>query len=680
MKKNLRFSPLLLAVLIILQSVTFAVDLKTTPLEAETRAGAITEYGAASVQYALICDGEIVVSGSAGVSGGGTDEPPSADTMYGIGSLSKMYTTVVVLKLCEEGEIELDKPVTAYIPEFEMADARYRDITVRMLLNHSSGLMGSTYVDGFLWDDKDTAAHDSLLAELKTQRLKANPGEFSVYCNDGFTLAEILAERVSGKSFTQLIHEYITVPLGLENTLSPQDDFDFDRLARTYSDTELSQENPNEVVGIIGTGGIYSTAEDSVSFARIFMKDGEILGETLKNATMVKEYLNGRWLRDEANLIAYGLGWDSVNLYPFEGYGIKALSKGGDIINFHSSLIVLPEYNMAAAVMSSGGSSTYNQILATNILLNALYEKGVIDGIKPDVPAAKAEQRPLDSGMKKYEGLYASSLGIYSVKLGDEGVLEYANAYTPNASQKLIYCGNGIFRDESGTAELYFVTQDDRTYLCQDVYQTIPYVGQIYFSQYIAQKMEERKIPDDALEAWKSRSGTIYLSVSEKYTSVIYSTGVPMMGVVISDSVGGYLSGNRIVSANLAEAAVEIPMQYGRDTMDLSFMRENGVEYCVAGGRRFISLAGVETLYGGKSSVSTIQPNGDTRWYMIGAELAGKTMTVSCPADSGFIVYSAGGELINQSSVSHEYTVTLEAGGIIAFAGNTGAVFNITVE
>ena len=72
------------------------------------------------------------------------------DILYGIGSVSKVYTAAAVLRLADAGKLELDKPVCGYLPNFRMADERYRDITVRMLLNHSSGLAGSTLANAFL--------------------------------------------------------------------------------------------------------------------------------------------------------------------------------------------------------------------------------------------------------------------------------------------------------------------------------------------------------------------------------------------------------------------------------------------------------------------------------------------------------------------------------------------------
>ena len=114
-----------------------------------------------------------------------------------------------------------DISVTAYLPDFTMADGRYTDITVRMLLNHSSGLPGSTIANGFLLNDPDTLAADTLLEELSSQTLKADPGAFSVYCNDGFTLAELVVEAVSGLDFMDYVDEQYPGPSGPGPHLAP---------------------------------------------------------------------------------------------------------------------------------------------------------------------------------------------------------------------------------------------------------------------------------------------------------------------------------------------------------------------------------------------------------------------------------------------------------------------------
>lgn len=229
---------------------------------AEKKAALLTEtYGTTSVQYALIDQGSIVVSGQSGRNDEKGKKPLTAETMYGIGSTSKMIVTAAVMKLVDEGKIDLDRPVVQYIPDFTMKDERYKQITPRMLLNHSSGLGGSTLANAFLFEDNDTYAHDTLLEQLAGQNLKADPGAYSVYCNDCFILSEIMVERVSGMDYTSYIHQYFIEPLGMSHTKTPLDQPDASKMAGLYFPTYEGQ-LPNETVNVIGTGGVYSTAED----------------------------------------------------------------------------------------------------------------------------------------------------------------------------------------------------------------------------------------------------------------------------------------------------------------------------------------------------------------------------------------------------------------------------------
>ncbi|WPA86245.1 serine hydrolase domain-containing protein [Bacillus cereus] len=287
-------------------------------------------HGANSVQYALIDNGKLILSGQTGKNDMEGRQQLTKDTLYGIGSVSKMYATAAVMKLVDEGKVDLDAPVARYIPDFKMKDSRYKRITPRMLLNHSSGLQGSTLGNAFLFNDNDTYAHDALLQQLSNQNLKADPGAFSVYCNDGFTLAEILVERVSGMGFTEFLHQSFTEPLKMNHTKTPQDKWRDENRAGLYFPAYQGQ-LPIESVNVIGTGGISSTAEDMVRFSQLFMGQGKgILSDKVVKAMEQEEYKKGMWPGNGDNIFNYGLGWDSVNLYPFSEYGIKALAKGGE--------------------------------------------------------------------------------------------------------------------------------------------------------------------------------------------------------------------------------------------------------------------------------------------------------------------------------------------------------------
>ena len=110
---------------------------------------AIASGAASNATAAIIDDGKIVYSEGFGMRDRADSIPVDAHTQFNIGSVSKVFTTSAILLLVRDGKVDLDAPVTNYLPEFVMRDARYKDITVRMLLNHTSGFPGTLMKDGF---------------------------------------------------------------------------------------------------------------------------------------------------------------------------------------------------------------------------------------------------------------------------------------------------------------------------------------------------------------------------------------------------------------------------------------------------------------------------------------------------------------------------------------------------
>lgn len=668
--KKLLLSLLTLVLFFSSNQVLYAND--ETIINSNEQADVLTQnYGVTSIQYALLDNGEIVTSGNSGVYSKTENRALTPDVMYGIGSTSKMFTTAAVMKLVDEGKIELDAPVTRYIPNFKMADKRYRQITVRMLLNHSSGLMGSTYNSGFLYDDNDTRAHDSFLNDLSTQMLKADPGAFSVYSNDSFTLAEILVEKVSHMSFTEYLHQAILKPLGLLNTKTPQDEFNRSQLARTYKN---GLETPNDTANIIGSGGIYSSAEDLVTFGAIFTKAGTLLSEQAKEATMQKEYLNGQWLDVKENSFGYGLGWDCVELYPFSQYGIRALKKGGDTLLMHNALIVLPDYNMVAAVSSSGGSSMYNEMIAVQMLLNQLKAKGIIDEIIPMKEVLVPKAVEIEDDLRKYEGLYGSSTAIYRLSL-TENELILANAYAEENALKYTYTGNGIFKNEYGTVELAFLEQEGNVYLIENNHLILNGIGDTVLAQYTAQKLEDYQIPEKIKKSWDARENNAYLLVNEKQSSQVYEM-LPAAGIAYVD---GYLVSNKIVDKNKAVNVVEIPVMAGRDTRDYVFYRYAGVEYMQSNDSIYMDMKAINQLNDDRFT-SRIRSKGYTQWYRFDASYQGKTMNVAMDGTSGFVVYDSNGLLQIQCADEKNGAVVLPAGGYIGFIGDAFDRFKVEIK
>lgn len=683
MKLRKRGSALLLALMLSLSlSVSAMAEETVASLEETAQSaaqGALTYGGADSVQYALWQDGKVVLTGSCGSYSRTENRALTDDILYGIGSVSKIYTTVAVMQLAEAGRVSLDAPVTRYLKDFKMADERYRQITVRMLLNHSSGLMGSPFENAMLFGDADPVAADSLLEQLSTQRLKADPGAYSVYCNDGFTLAELVVEAVTGMEFMDYVRTRILKPAGLENTFAPGDTFDTGRLAKTYRGAD-TRALPQDCLNLVGTGGIYATASDLAAFGGALIGT-KLLRQSSLNAMAAPEYDRGIWPDTDApDALRYGLGWDAVEWLPFSQSGIQALVKGGDTLRYHAGLVVIPEYHMAAAVLSSGGASTYNEMTAAQMLAAALKARGVVlDESLPLLPEAAPAAMPAE--LTENAGYYGSTAAQYRVDVTDDGTLTMRVLTMPSVpAQAFTYCDDGTFRDTTGQAALRFVKEaNGQLYLYQQAVGLLPGLGMMPTANYAAVKLPENDITPEVQAAWDRYLSTSFLPMGEKYSSQTYLALADSTAQETAELVPGYVGASRIVDSTSALYELQIPGANGRDGQDIHVYEQSGITWMDVNGALYMSAEGAPVLYTGPDSYSTVQENGYARWYRVGGN-AGKSMTVRVPEDAGFWVYDTDGQVTASSVLWGDTRAELPQDGFVVFAGDPGARFHLSFQ
>ena len=648
---------------------------------AQNAAQGAQTYGAAdSVQYALWRDGEIVLSGSCGTYSRTENRALTADTLYGIGSVSKIYTTVAVMQLAETGRISLDAPVTRYLKNFKMADQRYKDITVRMLLNHSSGLMGSHYENAMLFADADPVAAGSLLEQLSTQRLKADPGAYSVYCNDGFTLAELVVEAVTGMDFMDYVRARVLKPAGLADTFAPGDSLDTGRLAKTYHGTD-TRALPQDCLNLVGTGGIYATASSLAAFGGA-LTGTKLLRQSSLKAMAEAECERGIWPETEApDPLRYGLGWDAVEWLPFSQSGIQALVKGGDTLRYHAGLVVIPEYHMAAAVLSSGGASTYNEMAAAQILAAALREQGVeLDESLPLLSVASPAAMPAE--LLENAGYYGATSAQYRVDLTADGTLTMRVLTMPSVpAQAFTYCDDGTFRDTvTGLAALKFVRESNgQTYLYQQAAGQLPGLGMTATANYAAVKLPENSISPEIQAAWDRCLSASFLPMGEKYSSQTYLALADSAAQETPELAPGYAGGSRIVDSATALYELQLPGAGGRDGQDIHVYEQDGATWMEVNGAVYMAAEDASVIYTGPGSYSTVQENGYARWYQTGAN-AGKTMTVQLPENAGFWVYDGSGQVTASSVLWGDTSAVLPQDGFVVFAGDVGARFHLSFQ
>jgi CubicO group peptidase (beta-lactamase class C family) len=352
-----------------------------------------------SATAAIMVDGKIVYAEGFGLRDRAKNLQVETDTQFNIGSISKVFTAASVLVLEQEGKLSLDKPVTDYIPNFTMNDSRYKDITIRMLLNHTSGFPGSNFKDGFT-AVKNRNYVEETLERLKISNLMNDPGKISIYCNDGFTIAEAVIEHVSGMSFLDFLEKRIFNKMSLDNTSAYFKDGN-QNIARVYEKDSIAP-LPVEYVNILGSGGISSTAID-------LCKYGEILqSETILNPAMIEEYTKAQYGPETVPagepLFNAGLGWDHVQVHKFKNQGVDVLAKNGATLQYFSQLYVLPKEHINVAVIFAGNANP--TAVADAILQALLEEKGIVK--KPSSDILPPQDAKIPDYFKGYEGFYTS--------------------------------------------------------------------------------------------------------------------------------------------------------------------------------------------------------------------------------------------------------------------------------
>src|SRR5690606_17462448 len=206
--------------------------------------------------------------------------PMRTDTIFDMASVSKLFTSIVVMQQVEAGKVDLDVPVAQYVPEF--AENGKESITVRQLLTHTSGLPAWLP----LWSDypdPKSRLHAALTAELANE-----PGSTYEYSDLNLITLGVLVERVSGKSLDELVADGITSPLAMADTGYNPSPAKRDRIAATEYQAapprgmvhgEVHDENAWSLGGVAGHAGVFSTADDMAVLAQALLNGGSYDGE-----------------------------------------------------------------------------------------------------------------------------------------------------------------------------------------------------------------------------------------------------------------------------------------------------------------------------------------------------------------------------------------------------------------
>ncbi len=276
------------------------------------------------------------------------------ETPFLIGSMSKSFTALAVLQLVEAGKLDLDAPVTRYLARLRFADGAGSEMTVRHLLNHTSGIReGDGLVplpEPFLWDD----------APFSRIRLQSAPGSAFDYSNLNYTLLGLLVEAVSGQTFATYVQQHIAAPLGLAHTSAEKGAFG-DGLAQGHQfwyGPALQREEAFRQAAI-PAGFIAASARDLGRFLAAHV-DTAGARVRLGLSPALLEASRTPWNGDA---LGYGMGWRRA-----EWNGQPIVQHTGLVGTFSSAMLYLPETGYGIAVLTDANTFSGNSLLARGTL------------------------------------------------------------------------------------------------------------------------------------------------------------------------------------------------------------------------------------------------------------------------------------------------------------------------
>jgi CubicO group peptidase (beta-lactamase class C family) len=316
---------------------------------AELTSAKMREYHVPGVALGVLRDGRVTIRGF-GVRSAEDAQPVTSDTIFPLASISKTVTTTTVMRLVEQGTIDLKAPVRKYLPDFRVADeAASRDVTIWNLLTHTSGWEGQLAAT-----DRGDETLARFVASLSTNTQLAPPGAAWSYNNAGFGVAGRVIEVVTGRTFSDAVSDQVFRPIGLSLAFTRVGDIVTHRFAlghRVAADGSVTVARPFTLGSTLPAGGAAMSMNDLLAYARFHLGDGTGAGGARVLARATLERMRTTQLRKHAYDEDMGLGWHLRTVG-----GVRTAAHGGTFAGHILLLELVPEKNFAIAMLTNAGS------------------------------------------------------------------------------------------------------------------------------------------------------------------------------------------------------------------------------------------------------------------------------------------------------------------------------------
>ena len=296
-------------------------------------------------------NGEIIYTKSIGLADVENRVKATENSKYRIGSISKSFTTVLILKAVEQKKLDLDQTIDKWFPTIKNA----KKITVKHLLSHRSGIHNFTDDKDYLTWNTQPQTEKEMIAIISKGGSDFNPDSKAEYSNSNFVLLTYILEKTFTKSYSDLLQEFIVKPIGLTNTYVFGKIYPNNNECKSYKFLGTWKLEPETDFTVpLGAGAITSTPSDLTRFA-----DALFSGKLLKNESLeiMKTIKDG-----------YGIGLFQIPFYKSIGYGHT-----GSIDGFSSVYSYFPDDKISYALISNGTNMNNNDISIA--VLSAVYDK-----------------------------------------------------------------------------------------------------------------------------------------------------------------------------------------------------------------------------------------------------------------------------------------------------------------
>ncbi|MEV6244045.1 serine hydrolase domain-containing protein [Lentzea sp. NPDC051838] len=290
----------------------------------------LEEHGVVGAQVAVLHDGRIV-DAAAGLRRNDSNEPVTTDSLFQIGSITKIWTATLVMQLVHEGLLDLDRPVRDVLPEFRP------DVTPRHLLTHTAGFEGDKFAEV---DSGDPDTIETYVAQLSEAVQISPPGELNSYCNAGYVVLGRIVEVLRGKPFHAALREHLVDPLGLTHVATHLAEYPGHQVASGHLRGKPVDEPFREWDAPAGRV-LAMNARDLLTFVRMHL-------ETTAFAAMREPQIA---LPDFGFGGHQGLGW---MLLHYDN-GVEGIGHTGLTMGYQAILRAIPQAGVAVVVLTNGG-------------------------------------------------------------------------------------------------------------------------------------------------------------------------------------------------------------------------------------------------------------------------------------------------------------------------------------